>query len=374
MATGGHVGDAVNHKNLRVGIVGCGQIAEAHLGEIRFLEGATVAAVCDVEPLLAQDMADRHQIPAWYDDYGRMLESARLDVVHLTTPPQTHLALGREAVSHGIHVYVEKPFCVSTVEAVQLIAEAQRHDRLVCAGFSERGDVAARRLSACVAGGELGEIVHIESYYGDNPGGNFAKVFRATPGHWVNRLPGKVIQNVVPHAVYHVVPLMPPEPDHIEAIRMDRSGNGVYDDELRVMWQSGSQTAYITFTSGVRPVRQFMRVYGSLAIAEVDFTNHLFSIIDDTKLPGPVARVRNAIIPGFRLVRQGLTGIRHTLSGRDRFFAGMGRLFAEFYEAIRAGRKMPPVPYAEVLRVCEVIDRIVGAFDASSAPGERRSA
>ena len=295
-------------RDLRVGIVGCGQIAEAHLGELRLLRGVTVAAVCDAEPLLAQDMADRHQIPAWYDDYQDMLDSAHLDVVHLTTPPQTHLSLGGEAVRSGVHVYVEKPCCVSTSEAAALIGEAQRCRRLVCAGFSELGDLAVRRFRAWVDAGHLGEVVHVESYYGDNPAGNFASVFRATPGHWVNRLPGKVIQNVVPHAVYHVVPLMPPAEDRLSVIRTDRSGSGAYEDELRVMWQSGRQTAYITFTSAVRPIRQFMRVYGSLAIAEIDFTNHLFSVIDETNLPGFVARVRNGIVPGWRLIQQGRRG------------------------------------------------------------------
>jgi predicted dehydrogenase len=358
-------------RALRVGIVGCGQIAEAHLGELRLLPGATVAAVCDVEPLLSQDMADRYQVPAWYDDYQRMLESEDLDVVHLTTPPQTHLRLGRDAVRRGVHVYVEKPVCGSTPEAAELIAEARQHGRLVCAGFSERGDLATARFRAFFEAGRLGEVVHVESYYGDNPGGSFAALFRATPSHWVNQLPGKVIQNVVPHAVYHVVPLMPPEEDRVSVIRMDRSGNGVYDDELRVMWQSGRQTAYITFTSAVRPIRQFMRVYGSLAIAEIDFTNHLFSVIDDTKLPGFVARVRNAVVPGWRLIRQGRHGAWDALAGRDRFFAGMGRLFGEFYDAIRTGRESPPVPYSEVLRVSEVIDRIVGALDGPPRPGSR---
>ena len=359
---------------LRIGIVGCGQIAEAHLGELRYLPDVTVAAVCDVEPLLAHDMADRHQVSAWYDDYPSMLEAERLDVVHLTTPPQTHLRLGREALGRGAHVYVEKPVCATTAEAAQLVEAARQHRRLVCAGFSERGDLATTQFRAFFESGGLGEVVHVESYYGDNPGGTFAALFRATPGHWVNRLPGKVIQNTVPHAVYHVVPLMPQEEDHITAFRMDRSGNGVYEDELRVLWRSGRQTAYITFTSAVRPIRQFMRVYGSLAIAEIDFSNHLFSVIDDSKLPGPVARVRNAIVPGYRMFRQGMSGLRNTLSGRDRFFAGMGRLFGEFYDAIRAGREEPPIPYGEVLRVSDVIDRMVGAIDGPAAHSSGRLA
>lgn len=56
-------------RELRVGIAGCGQIAEAHLGGPRHQTGAGAVAVCDVEPLFAEDMADHFEITAWYGDY-----------------------------------------------------------------------------------------------------------------------------------------------------------------------------------------------------------------------------------------------------------------------------------------------------------------
>jgi predicted dehydrogenase len=346
---------------LRVAIVGCGQIAEAHLGELRLLKGVRVVAVCDLEALVAEDTADRHEIPRFYVDCLRMLDEERPDVVHLTTPPQTHLRLGREAIRRGVHIYVEKPFCVSAPEATALIADARQHGVLACAGFSERGDVVARRFRAFIESGGLGEVVHVESYYGDNSAGTFAALFRRTPDHWVNRLPGKVIHNVVPHALYHIVPLLEPGEGRLQCITLDRAGTGIYEDELRVMWQVGRQTASVTFTSAVRPVRQYLRVYGTKAIAEIDFTNHLFTVIDDVKLPGPVARIRNAVVPGARLIRQAITSARNTLTGRDRFFAGMGHLFEEFHAAIRNGADEPPVPYDEVIRVAELTDRIFSA-------------
>ena len=138
------------------------------------------------------------------------------------------------------------------------------------------------------------------------------------------------------------------------------------------MWQAGRQTASITFTSGVRPVCHFVRANGSRAVAEIDLTNHLFTLVDDTKFPGPVARIRSAVVPGLRLIRQGVSVFRNRASGRDRFFAWMGRRSEELYDGICTKSETPPVPYAEVNRISEDIDRTHSVLEKPSAQGRWR--
>src|SRR5215207_1957128 len=99
---------------LRVAIVGCGQIADAHLQEVKKIRTAEVVATCDQYPELAFQAAERFGVPEVHNDVGRMLEQVRPDVVHITTPPHTHAPLARQAISAGAHVYVEKPFTVNT--------------------------------------------------------------------------------------------------------------------------------------------------------------------------------------------------------------------------------------------------------------------
>ena len=81
----------------RVAIVGCGQIADAHVQEVGKTPSARVAVVCDQVPELARQLAERFGVPEVYDDVGRMLEAARPDVVHITTPPHTHGPLAERA-------------------------------------------------------------------------------------------------------------------------------------------------------------------------------------------------------------------------------------------------------------------------------------
>src|SRR5512138_2140265 len=95
---------------IKVALVGCGKIADGHVEEIQKMpERAQVVAVCDRERLMAEQLATRYAIPQYYDDFHRMLATERPDVVHITTPPSSHVALTRASVDAGCHVYVEKP-------------------------------------------------------------------------------------------------------------------------------------------------------------------------------------------------------------------------------------------------------------------------
>ena len=105
-------------KSLRIGIVGCGKIADGHAEVVKHLPGAKLAAVCDREPLLAEQLAVRYGVPAWYGDLAQMLERERLDVVHITTPPGVHLPITRQCVAAGAHVFLEKPLALTARESL----------------------------------------------------------------------------------------------------------------------------------------------------------------------------------------------------------------------------------------------------------------
>src|SRR5512146_486825 len=107
---------------LKVAIVGCGKIADGHIEEIQKMkETARVVAVCDLERLMAEQIAVRYGISAPYDDLDELLARERPDVVHVTTPPASHLALAKKAIDAGAHVYVEKPLTPSFADSKRLV-------------------------------------------------------------------------------------------------------------------------------------------------------------------------------------------------------------------------------------------------------------
>src|SRR5689334_6651984 len=101
-------------------------MADQHAVQIRKISNATLVATCDAEPLMARQIAERFDVPAWFTNVDEMLAAARPDVVHVTTPPQSHLSIGRKCVEAGASAYIEKPFTLNTAEAVELISLAER--------------------------------------------------------------------------------------------------------------------------------------------------------------------------------------------------------------------------------------------------------
>src|SRR5271156_4808186 len=112
-------------SKLRIALVGCGQIADAHVQEIRKISCAEPVAVCDRHRDLAQQLAARFEVPQSFDNFEQMLEQSRPDVLHVTTPPQLHAAMACQALERGIHVYIEKPFTVTVAETERVLQLAR---------------------------------------------------------------------------------------------------------------------------------------------------------------------------------------------------------------------------------------------------------
>src|SRR5215472_7069539 len=109
---------------LKVAIVGCGKIADTHASQIRRIKDCEIVGVCDTEPLMARQLAERFQVRRCYTDMMELLNEAKPDVVHITTPPDSHFKIAVSCLEHGCHVYVEKPFTLNSPEAQRLIALA----------------------------------------------------------------------------------------------------------------------------------------------------------------------------------------------------------------------------------------------------------
>src|SRR5437762_14081463 len=121
---------------LRVAIIGCGKIADQHVQVIRRIPDCTIAGLCDRELLMAKQLAERFEINAFSSDLRELLATTSPDVIHITTPPQSHYALARECLEAGKHVYLEKPFTVTAEEAESLIELAEHKHIKITAGHN----------------------------------------------------------------------------------------------------------------------------------------------------------------------------------------------------------------------------------------------
>src|SRR2546425_6076139 len=108
-------------RMLKVAIVGCGKIADAHVSQIQRVEGCEIVGVSDTEPLMARQLYERFPVKRYFTNVADLLSNAKPDVVHITTPPESHFDLAKLCLESGSHVYVEKPFTINEDEAKTLV-------------------------------------------------------------------------------------------------------------------------------------------------------------------------------------------------------------------------------------------------------------
>jgi predicted dehydrogenase len=351
-------------RKLRVGIVGCGKIADGHAEVVKYLAGAELAAVCDREPLLAEQLAVRMGVPAWYGDMGEMLARERLDVVHITTPPAVHLALTRQCVAAGAHVFLEKPLALTAPEARELIDVVVAGGRQMTINYWPNFDPPAMQFKQMLANGELGDPVHVEAFIGYDLAGPYGQVLMSDPNYWVHKLPGKLFHNMIDHVFNRIVPFFPDVEPEIHAFAFKRREgvrNNATDamlDELRVYLRGGTVSAYGSLCSHARPVANTLKVYGTKATVEVDYNNRTVVSTTSQRYPSALGRLAPPLQMAGRYLAEGKKNIGQFRRSEFHFFAGMSKLLELFYEGIRTGGA-PPIPYSEIMRVCEVMDRVI---------------
>lgn len=347
--------------SLKVAIVGCGKIADAHVEEIRKISSVQLCAVCDLEPIMAEQLAVRYSIPQWYSDVEIMLEAEAPDVLHITTPPQSHLSLTRQAVAAGCHIFLEKPVSLRFVDAQSIIEAATLARRKLTVNYWPRFEAPALELRRLYETGVLGAPVHIESYTGYDLQGEFGMALKRDPEHWVRRLPGKLFHNMMDHVLNKITPFLLNDNPTIQAIAWSGdSGEAASDDildELRVVIRGAQASAYATFSAHARPVGQTLRVYGTKNTAHVDFMARTLVLERKQAFPSALGRLFPPFIVAKDYLRQGLKNVSSFSHARFHYFDGMRRLLNEFYLCIE-NDTAPPIDYAEILRVSNLMDRI----------------
>ena len=350
---------------LKVAIIGCGKIADDHLQQIRRIPEGTVVGACDMEVLMAKQLCERFGIEGSFSDVGKLLSACRPDVVHITTPPQSHFALGMQCLAAGCHVYIEKPFALNRDEAGELIAFAESKSRKVTVGHDLQFSPVARRMRQLVHDGYLGgPPVHMESYYCyDLTDARYAKVLLSDESHWIRRLPGKLLHNVISHGVARIAEFFSTDSPQVMAHGfisplLKSIGENEIVDELRVIVSDLNRTTgYFTFSSQMRPSLNLFRIFGPKNGMELDQDRETLIKLRGDRLKSYAEK----FVPPVNLARQQLgnvaTNVRKFLSNDFHMKSGMKHLIESFYRSI-INNTAPPIPYKEILLTARIMDTI----------------
>lgn len=153
-------------SNHRVGLLAYGAIGHEHNQAVRSTPGLELTAVCDVNPDRLAAALELAPYAQTFADATAMLDSGVLDVVVVSTPPNTHYQWAKEALSRGIHCVLEKPMALTTDECDELIALARQKDRVLVVYQNRRYDSDFVTMAEIIASGEIGEVFHYDSFVG----------------------------------------------------------------------------------------------------------------------------------------------------------------------------------------------------------------
>ena len=149
-------------KKLRVGIIGCGRVSVMHLGSIALLEGAELAACCDIIQERAEAVAKKYGAKA-YLSYEEMLDTETLDAVHICLPHHLHSKVACYAFEKGINVLTEKPMDVDLQSAENAVQKAKACGVLYGVIFQCRYNNSAQLVKRALQSGKLGKIISARS-------------------------------------------------------------------------------------------------------------------------------------------------------------------------------------------------------------------
>ena len=318
-------------------------------------------------------MAERYRIAHASVDVDELVAAVRPDVVHITTPPQSHFALATQCLEAGCHVYVEKPFTVNTPEALTLIRLAQARGLKLTVGHNLQytwESIEARELVRADFLG--GPPVHIESYFTYNLGdANYAKALLGDRSHWVRRLPGKLLHNIISHGVARIAEFLDSEIPVVRAFGyasplLHAIGESEIVDELRVHIAGGTNmSGYFVFSSQLSPPMNGMRLYGSKNSLIVDNHRTLIRLRQQQ-----YKSYLNYFVPPIACAREYLRNSRRNVGRflKSEFHddSGLKNLIEAFYAAIVNDAPLP-ITYEEILATSRIMDEVFRQLQATAA-------
>ena len=183
---------------LKIGVVGVGHIAtHRHIPILQKIRDAEVSALCDIQETAVTKWAQEFGIKKKYTSISDMLKDD-VEVVDLTTPPQTHHDLAIECMEAGRHVLVEKPLAMTVKEVEEMYKIAEKEDVRLCSLHQNIYNPVVQESVRLFKNGDIGEMISINAATYVRPNNYMVN----DENHWCHKLPGGIFFETIPHPIY----------------------------------------------------------------------------------------------------------------------------------------------------------------------------
>ena len=156
-------------KEIRWGIIGYGgafNMGKSHAAWINASPGMRVIAVCDIDPKRVEAAAADYPGIETYTDYKEMIKNKDIDCVVNILPHNLHYSVTMDALAAGKGVVLEKPMCITTEEATDMIELAKKKNVLLTVFHNRRHDGDYMAVKEVIDKGIIGEVFRVEAFMG----------------------------------------------------------------------------------------------------------------------------------------------------------------------------------------------------------------
>ena len=146
-------------RDVRVGVIGCGNIARAHMEALKNGEGVVCAGVCERIPEHAQKLNEEYGgDKRIFRDAEEMVKSPDIDAVILAVPNYQHEPMFLLAAEHGKHILCEKPLTMTVAQGEKMVEAAKRAGVKTQMGLCTRFEMDVEAMMDHIRAGNVGEI------------------------------------------------------------------------------------------------------------------------------------------------------------------------------------------------------------------------
>ena len=156
----------MENKIIRVGIIGCGGIANGkHMPSLKKVADCEMVAFCDIIPERAEKAAKQFGAEGAkaYTDYKELLADKTIDVVHVCTPNRSHSFITVDALEAGKHVMCEKPMAINSAEAKKMLDAAKKSGKKLSIGYQSRFRPDSQYMKEEADNGTFGDIYYAKA-------------------------------------------------------------------------------------------------------------------------------------------------------------------------------------------------------------------
>lgn len=344
---------------MKVGIVGCGGVAKGvHIPALLKVDGAEVAAVCDIDETEAKRTAKMFDIDRYYADLSDMLKREDLEMVDICTPPQMHAPMVIQAIEEGCHVLVEKPMTSSVSEADKILTALKNSGIKLCVVHNYLFRLVAIKAKTIVERGELGDIIGMDVKFLDRF--DITQFWRKN--HWCHTLPGGRFGENIIHPLYLIDNFL--NISDVLAVHAKKlsSYDWVSIDELKVLLDAKNAMGTISMSGNSPKNVTTVDIYGTKMNLHLDFTNSIVIKLKYMKYTSGKRIVFSTIMDNMRIGSKRLATayypLKKSLTRRGHcIYTGHYYLIQKFIESIKED-KMPPVTGDEGRKVIALQEKI----------------